>query len=56
MCHVGTRSTKYCMRTTEKVWGQEEKNKNGLPSVCVWRSVKEPLCRVLGQLALGKEF
>ena len=25
MCHIGTWSTRYCMRTTEKVWGQEEK-------------------------------
>jgi len=33
-----------------------KKNKNDLPSVCVWRSAKEPLCRVPGRLALGKEF
>ena len=56
MCHIGTWSTKYCMRTKEKVWGRKKKNKNGLPSVSVWRSAKEPLCRVLGRLALGKEF
>ena len=31
MCHIGTWSTMYCMRTTEKVWGQEEKK---IKTVC----------------------
>ena len=57
MCHIGTWSTRYYMRIAEKVWGRMKKqNKNGLPSVCVWRSAKEPLCRVPGRLALSKEF
>ena len=32
MCHIGTWSTRYCMRTAEKVWRSKVK-KNGLPSV-----------------------
>ena len=31
MCHIGTWSTRYCMRTTEKVWGQKEKK---IKTVC----------------------
>ena len=27
MCHIGTWSTRYCVRTTEKAWGQEEKKR-----------------------------
>ena len=25
MCHIGTWSTRYCMRTAEKVWRSKEK-------------------------------
>ena len=32
MCHIGTWSTRYCIRTAEKVWRSKVK-KYGLPSV-----------------------
>ena len=55
MCHIGTWSTGYCMRTAEKVWRSKVKK--------IWFAEcqkitlgKSALCRVPRQLALGKEF
>ena len=48
MCHIGTWSTRYYMRTVEKVWMSKVK-KYGLSSVKKWHSAKEPLCRVSGE-------
>ena len=33
MCHIGTWSTRYCMRTAEKGWRSKVKKTYGLPSV-----------------------
>ena len=33
MCHIGTWSTRYCMRAAKKVWRSKVKKKYGLPSV-----------------------
>ena len=41
MCHIGTWSTSYCMKTAGKVWRSKVK--------------KNIVCRVSGRLALGKE-
>ena len=69
MCHIGTWSTRYCMRTAEKVWRSKVKKNmvcrvstndtrqlTTLPSVRRRHSAKEPICRVPGPMALGKEF
>ena len=48
MCHIGTWSTRYCLRTAEKVLEVKSLKKYGLPSVKKSHSAKEPLCRVLG--------
>ena len=40
MCHIGTWSTRYCMRTIEKVWGKEEKK---------YKRFAECLCLALGK-------
>ena len=69
MCHIGIWSTRYCMRTAEKVWRSKVKKiwfaecqkmtlgkGASLPSVRRKHSAKESLCRVPGWLALGKEF
>ena len=48
MCHIGTWSTRYCMRTAEKVWRSKLKKKYGLPSVKKIALGKSSLCRVLG--------
>ena len=48
MCHIGTWSTRYCMRTAEKVWRSKVKK--------IWFAKcqkitldKSPLCRVSGE-------
>ena len=59
MCHIGTWSTRYCMRTAEKIWRSKveknmvcrvSKNNNrqitALPSVKKMTLGKSPLCRV----------
>ena len=48
MCHIGTWSTRYCMRTVEKVWRSKVK-KNSLPSVKKMTFGKLPFCRVSGE-------
>ena len=48
MCHIGTWSTRYCMRTAEKVWRSKVKKKYGLPSVKKITLGKDQVCRVLG--------
>ena len=69
MCHIGTWSIRYCMRTTEKVWRSKVKKiwfaecqkmtlgkGASLPSVRRRHSAKEPLCLVSGRPALSKDF
>ena len=48
MCHIGTWSTRYCMRTTEKVWRSKVK-KNMVCRVSKITLGKSPLCRVSGE-------
>ena len=48
MCHIGTWSIKYCMRTAKKVWRSKVK-KNSLPSVKKMTFGKLPFCRVSGE-------
>ena len=68
MCHIGTWSTRYCLRTAEKVWRSKVKKwfaecqkmtlgkGASLPSVTRRHSAKEPLCRVSGPMTLGKRI
>ena len=48
MCHIGTWSTRYCMRTAEKVWRSKVK-KNMVCRVSKITLGKSPLCRVSGE-------
>ena len=55
MWHIVTWSTRYCMRTAEKVWMSKMKK--------IWFAEchkmtlgKSPLCRVPGRMTLGKDF
>ena len=44
MCHIGTWSTRYCMRTAEKVWRSKAKK--------IWFAECQkmtPICRVSGE-------
>ena len=48
MCHIGTWSTRYCMRTAEKVWRSKVKKIwfAECPKITLGKS---PLCRVSGE-------
>ena len=47
MCHIGTWSTWYCMRTAEKSLEVKNKKKYGLPSIKKWHSANHHLAECL---------
>ena len=49
MCHIGTWSTRYCMRTAEKVWRSKVNKKIWFAECQKMTLGKSPFCRVSGE-------
>ena len=49
MCHIGTWSTRYCMRTAEKIWRSKVKKIRFAECQKKMTLGKSAICRVLGE-------